>query len=85
MSSTYEQQTPTVTSVGVLLFLRNAVTSSSLVAFLYCLNNLSARRARCAPNKHYEIPFVRGMPCSSLYHIWIKTVISLHSEIRLRP
>ena len=42
----------------------DAVTRSSLMALLYqiCTNT---RRARRAPNKHYEIPFVRRIPCSS--------------------
>ena len=53
--------------------LRYATNSISLVAFLYYLNTTNTRRARCAPNKHYEIPFVRGIPCSSLYPIHIKT------------
>ena len=44
----------------------NAVTSSSLCGVPFYLNHTNTRRARCAPNKHYEIPFVRGMPCSSL-------------------
>ena len=45
----------------------------SLVAFLHYLNHTNTRRARCAPNKHYEIPFVRGMPCSSLCTIQLRT------------
>ena len=32
----------------------------------YRLNYINIRRARRAPNKHYEILFVRSMPCSSL-------------------
>ena len=55
------------------LFLRNTVASSSLVASFYYLNVAKQRRARRAPNKHYEIPFVRGMPCSSLYTIQLLT------------
>ena len=31
----------------------------------YRSNYINIRRARRAPNKHYEIPFVRSMPCSS--------------------
>ena len=45
----------------------------AFVAFLNYLNHTNTRRARCAPNKHYEIPFVRGMPCSSLYPIQLIT------------
>ena len=39
----------------------------------FYLNDTNARRARCAPNKHYEIPFVRSIPCSSLYYIQLRT------------
>ena len=55
---------------SLLLFsnlpLRNAVRRSNLVTFPYYLTLTSARRARCAPNKHHEMPFERGIPCSSL-------------------
>ena len=40
----------------------------------FYLNDTNARRARCAPNKHYEIPFVRSIPCSSsLCNIQLRT------------
>ena len=52
---------------------RIAVMRSSLVAFYFCLNNTNTRRARYAPNKHYEIPFVRSIPCSSFHNIQLRT------------
>ena len=59
--------------------LRNAVTSSSLCGVPFYLNHTNTRRARCAPNKHYEIPFVRGMPCSSLCFYLVNNATRLHS------
>ena len=44
---------------------RNAVKCSSLRGGLYWQNYTNTGRARRAPNKHYEIPFVRSMPCSN--------------------
>ena len=40
--------------------LRNAVRRSSLCGGSYWQNWTNTRRARRAPNKHYEIPFERG-------------------------
>ena len=58
---------------------RYAITDGGLVAFLYYLNTTNTRRARCAPNKHYEIPFVRGIPCSSLCFYSVNNATRLHS------
>ena len=59
--------------------LRNTITSSSLCGIPYYLTYTNARRARCAPNKHYEIPFVRSIPCSSLCFYLVTNATSLHS------
>ena len=60
--------------------LRNAVRRSNLVAFPYYLTLTNARRARCAPSKHHEMPFERGIPCSSLLPLNQKCH-RLHSDI----
>ena len=51
----------------------DAILRSSLVAFPNYLNHTNTIRAQRAPNKHYEIPFVRSMPCSSRYIILLRT------------
>ena len=68
-----DQKTRQSASLQMTHLLRNTVTSSSLCGIPHYLNHTNTRRARCAPNKHYEIPFVRGMPCSSLHLIKLRT------------
>ena len=62
-----------VHSYDSIYTLRNAVRCSSLVAFLYYLNNTNVRRARHVPEQTYRrISLRRNMSCSSLYPIQLK-------------